>query len=190
MSMCRVCAHLSLPYLSRCASLPVPSPCLKYIIPPDLEAAPRADALMVSASVCTDLISAPWILIPKAGGNTAPQWRDLLEAGGGSHHQIISIIIIQRGGISSKTKRLEAEEEKKKRWVRQIYGAQEAQTTRLLYFHRKWRRGFCSCYRSTPGKICRFQRCFVPEGWGRGWRCGTRETTQILNTGLGYGVII
>lgn len=37
--------------------------------------------------------------------------------------------------------------------------------------------------------MCCFQRCFVPETWGRGEGCGNRETTQILNTVLGYGVI-
>ena len=58
-----------------CASPPEPSPCLNYIIPLDLKAAPWADALMVSASVCADVISALWILIPEAGRKTAPQWR-------------------------------------------------------------------------------------------------------------------
>lgn len=75
MNMCKsVPAFLILLFVSY-ASLPVPSPCLNYIIPLDLKAAPWADALMVSASVCADVISAPWILIPEAGSNTAPQWR-------------------------------------------------------------------------------------------------------------------
>lgn len=173
-----VCARFSLPYLSRYASLPVPSPCLNYIILPDLEAAPWTDALMVSASVCADLISVPWILIPEAGSNTAPQWQALLEAGGGSHHQIISIIIIQRGGLLQPRGKRQRKK-KKKPWVRQIYGAQEAQSTRLLYFHRKWRCGFCSCCRSTRGKMGCFRCRFAPERWGKGWGCGTTETTRI-----------
>lgn len=58
MNMCKGTLFLILLFVSP-VPLPVPSPCLNYIIPLDLKAAPWADALMVSASVCADVISAP-----------------------------------------------------------------------------------------------------------------------------------
>lgn len=162
-------------HLPPCASLPVPSPPTSpasiILSSQTWKLLPELTLWWYLLAFVLIFISAPWILIFEAGSNTFPEWRDLLEAGGGSQHQIISIIIIQRGGILLQPR---GERKKKKRWVRQIHGALEAQST-LLYFHRKWRCGFCSCYRSTRGKMGRFQCCLALERCGgeiRLWKQG------------------
>lgn len=147
-------APLCFSHLPPCASLPVPSPPTSIILSSQTwKLLPELTLWWYLRAFVLIFISSPWILIFEAGSNTFPEWRDLLEAGGGepaSNHQHNNNT---KGRDSSATQR---REEKKKRWVRQIHGALEAQST-LLYFHRKWRCGFCSCYRSIRASLAKNQ---------------------------------